>query len=105
MAFSLSLTVLIWAISIIIYSDVFLFGMVMQLIVPFIMTIILLMVYRENISGGALIKEVLLASVLWVSLRVLAFENIYNILLSIIIFGITYYLLEIVSPLSTEATK
>lgn len=104
LAFSLALTVLIWAISIVVYSNTFLIEMLKQLSVPFIFALILLLVYRDSIFAGSIIKEVSLAAVLWVSLRVLTFENIYNILLSILIFGITYYLLEMVYPLSKEAS-
>ncbi|KYC53463.1 MAG: hypothetical protein AMQ22_00253 [Candidatus Methanofastidiosum methylothiophilum] len=102
-AFSLSLTAFVLAISIAEQSRTFLLEMIKQLGLPFIMTLIIFWNHKSNISGDIILKEATLAAVLWLGLRLLRFENIYNILISLALFGMAYYLLEMIHPLSEEA--
>lgn len=100
--FSLSLTTFILAVSIAEQSRIFVLEMLKQLGLPFIIALLIFLVYRSNITGELIFKEASLAAVLWLGLRLLTFENIYNILISVTLFGIAYYILELVYPLSAE---
>jgi len=100
--FSLTLTCFIWSISLALYSRVFVFEMIKQLALPFIMTLYLFFKNKNNMSNKDILSEILLSSVVWISLTILSFENIYNMIISIILLGITYYLIQMLFPLQEE---
>lgn len=99
LVFALTLTCLIWAISLALYSTVFFLEMGKQLLLPFIFTTYLFYKNRKNICNRDITTEVSLAVIFWISLTILSFENIYNIVISIIVLGIAYYLIEMLRPL------
>lgn len=100
--FALTLTSLIWGISLALYSSLFTFEMIKQLVLPFIMAFYLFYKNKNKISNKDILGEIALSSVFWISLTVLSFENIYNLMVSIIILGIAYYLIKLFSPVQKE---
>ena len=100
--FALTLTCLIWGISLALYSGIFIFEMIKQLALPFIMTLYLFYRNKNKISNKDILGEIALSSVVWISLTVLSFENIYNLVISIILLGIVYYLIKMLSPTQKE---
>jgi len=95
----LTLTCLIWAVSLALYSTVFFLEMGKQLTLPFIFTIYFFYKNRKNIANRDITTEVSLAVIFWISLTILSFENIYNIVISIMVLGIAYYLIEMFYPI------
>ncbi|HNR44257.1 MAG TPA: hypothetical protein PKH80_03745 [Methanofastidiosum sp.] len=100
--FAMTLTCLIWAISLALYSTTFFIEMGKQLAVPFIFTIYLFNKNKQNISTRNMAAEVSLAVIFWICLTALSFENIYNLVISIMVLGIAYYLIEMLYPMQKE---
>ena len=101
--FALTLTCLIWAISLALYSTTFFLEMGKQLALPFIFTMFLFYKNRQDISTRKIMAEISLAAIFWISLTILSFENIYNLVISIMVLGIAYYLIEMLYPIQKEA--
>jgi len=100
--FALTMTLLIWGISIVQYSVVFVFEMIKQTVLPFILTLILIYKNKISIPNTRIMAEIGLAFIFWLGLTFLKYENIYNILISVLILGIAYYLVEMFYPRSME---
>lgn len=101
-SFSLSLTAVVIASSAFEQSRIFLMEIIKQLGLPLIMTLIIFWIKKSYITGELILKEAILAAVLWLGFRLLTFENLYNILISVTLLGIFYYILEMIYPSSLE---